>query len=166
MAHSIRKRAEVPSRRTSRGRPPTRPCFRALATLPVFSRRASSCSWFAMTARMAALAAFLKMPQGVWAVGRASSTVVTISARASRYHYLKNGVGIFPASQKGVRGKGGRHPVRIPADLKTGFYCAARTQCGPQAGRQQDGRHPTGPPVGIGGSHAGARRKGFAAAMP
>jgi hypothetical protein len=31
---------------------------------------------------------------------------------------------------------------------------------------QQDGRHPTGPPVGFGGSHSGARRKGFAGAVP
>ena len=31
---------------------------------------------------------------------------------------------------------------------------------------QQDGRHPTGPPVGIGGSHSGARRQGFAGAAP
>ncbi len=31
---------------------------------------------------------------------------------------------------------------------------------------QQDGRHPTGPPVGFGGSHGGARRQGFADALP
>jgi len=31
---------------------------------------------------------------------------------------------------------------------------------------QQDGRHPTGPPVGTGGSHSGARRQGFAGAVP